>query len=575
MPGDADRGWSSMRTIVLLGAAAALAGAAFLGGLYLGNAFGIAGIKDYVKGLIDPAARDHTPPGTWKVVASNLHEVVIERIDLPPSERTGGAIEQAGAHLLFATPEGRLGYVGADDAPILLDLTVPMNNEGMRADPVAELPQFDMQYLRVADLLVLDAGPSRYRLLVSHHRYHDGCVDFRVSGVTLRASGERLDAVQQQLEPVFVASPCLGFRPDNGEFVFSGHQAGGRMIAYGDGQVLLTVGDHQFDGTHGMPEQMQRAGLPDERGFAMSPKVSLGKILLLDPDTGATEIFARGVRNPQGLLRDSEGGVWETEHGPQGGDELNLIERGYNYGWPEVTLGVNYGTTPWPFNPKQGRHAGYPMPRFAWIPSIGVSNLVQAGGEQFPLWQGDLLVSSLIGMSLFRLRLHEGHVIYVEDIDIGERIRDAIVLHDGRIALYADTPNAVLILRNGSGAGRTGLTADTPSQPQGRVEQAQAPGADVFQAHCGACHSLRGEARVGPPLDGVLGRQPGSIRGFAFSAALRDAEESWTRNRLADYVRAPEETHPGTRMAAVRLPEQQMQDLIDFLAAQQSASVSK
>jgi cytochrome c2 len=344
------------------------------------------------------------------------------------------------------------------------------------------------------------------------------------------------------------------------------------VLPFGDGRVLLAVGDHQFDGTHGMPERMPAESLPDERSFPMDPRVSFGKMLLLDPQTGATEVFARGLRNPQGLLHDAQGRIWETEHGPQGGDELNLIERGHNYGWPEVTLGTSYGPTPWPFNPVQGRHAGYTVPRFAWLPSIGVSNVVQAGAEQFPLWEDDLLVTSLIGMTVYRMRIHDGHVTYVEPIEIGERIRDAIELDDGRITLYADTPNTLLILRNGRGAGNSGFESGN-DQPLGAIEQTDTEGARLFQSHCGACHSLRGAIGVGPPLDGVMGRKIGSVRGFAFSPELMRADESWNRDRLADYVRAPQDRYANSRMAAVILPDRDMEELITFLEAQQSETV--
>lgn len=336
-------------------------------------------------------------------------------------------------------------------------------------------------------------------------------------------------------------------------------------MPHGDGRVLLSVGDHQFDGTHGMPSSMP-SSLPPERAFPMDPSISLGKIFLLDPESGNAEIFARGVRNPQGLLRDDAGRIWETEHAPQGGDELNLIQRGHNYGWPEVTLGVEYGTRAWPFNPTQGRHDGFTRPRFAWVPSIGVSNLVQADPREFPLWDGDLLVTSLIRMTVFRLRLDGDHVVYVEPFEIGERIRDAIVLDDGRIALYADSADAILLLRNGH---TTGADADTVAA-RGDIEQPDSPGAAVFQANCASCHSLRGDSGVGPHLDGVMGREVGSVRGFNYSAALRETGDDWNADRLARYVRDPQSTYDGSRMAATPLPEGDMEALTAFLEAQTS-----
>jgi aldose sugar dehydrogenase len=561
------------RGLLLAAALGAAVGGSFLTGLYLGSEFGIRALKDYASAVIDPSSRPQAPAGAWKTVPTLLHDVVIERLPLPPTRRTGGAIGRVGSKLLFATPEGHLGYLTAEGTLHLMGVRVPMNEEALREHPIAGHPRFDIQYIRVNGMLALDAGPSRHRILVSHHHYGDGCVDFRVSALTVEVREGGLEPLTADMAPVFIAEPCIGFRRD-AKIPFSGHQAGGRMVPFADGRVLLSIGDHQFDGTHGMPEPMP-PGMPEERAFPMDPRVSLGKVLLLDPRTGEAEIFATGMRNPQGLLRDIEGRVWQTEHGPRGGDELNLIERGGNYGWPEVSLGIDYDGGPWPFNTAQGRHDGYIEPRFAWVPAIGVSNLVQARGGHFPLWEGDLLVTSLLRMTVFRLRTRGDRVVYSEPMEIGERIRDIAVLEDGRIALYADSANAILILRNGSGAGSTRSTGDPAPDTivwRGEVELADSEGALVYQASCAACHSLRGDNEIGPPLDGVMGRAVGRAEGFAYSAALREAKASWTRRHMAAYVRDPQSAYPGTHMTAVRLSDPEIEALLTFLEAQQPGS---
>ena len=109
-----------------------------------------------------------------------------------------------------------------------------------------------------------------------------------------------------------------------------------------------------------------------------------------------------------------------------------------NYGWPHVTLGNRYGSRIWPYSAIPGRHDGFEKPIFAWIPSIAVSNLIISESQLFPQWQGDLLIASLISQSLYRVRLHEGRVMYVEQIEIGTRVRDIAQMPDGRIALLSD-----------------------------------------------------------------------------------------------------------------------------------------
>ena len=173
----------------------------------------------------------------------------------------------------------------------------------------------------------------------------------------------------------------------------------------------------------------------------------IGKLVRIELASGEVEIVAGGFRNPQGFTRDADGNLWQTEHGPQGGDELNLLRPGLNYGWPYVTHGTQYGNRVWPSSKAQGRHDGFEKPVFSWIPSIGISNLIVSDSRQFPLWKNDILIGSLISHSLFRARLHQGHVIYVEKIEIGTRIRDITQMADGRIAILTDTANILFLQR--------------------------------------------------------------------------------------------------------------------------------
>jgi glucose/arabinose dehydrogenase len=117
---------------------------------------------------------------------------------------------------------------------------------------------------------------------------------------------------------------------------------------------------------------------------------SPGKVVAIDLVTKAARIIASGLRNPQGLLAARDGTIWLTEHGPQGGDEINIVREGANYGWPYVTYCTEYGWRPlrnWPLNPVQGRHDGYERPAFVFVPSIGISNLIQPDSREFPLWR--------------------------------------------------------------------------------------------------------------------------------------------------------------------------------------------
>jgi glucose/arabinose dehydrogenase len=175
--------------------------------------------------------------------------------------------------------------------------------------------------------------------------------------------------------------------------------SGGRMVELDDGGVLLTIGDHA-----------QNVGA---RSLPQNPHSHYGKTIRIEPDSGRAEVFTIGHRNAEGLHKATDGRIWLTEHGPTGGDELNLIVRGADYGWPSVSYGDKHDESADP-----GRHTGYQEPVFAWMPSIGVSQLISLQSDLFPSWKGDLLVASLRDQSIFRLRIRDERVAFAERISV-------------------------------------------------------------------------------------------------------------------------------------------------------------
>lgn len=152
-------------------------------------------------------------------------------------------------------------------------------------------------------------------------------------------------------------------------------------------------------------------------------------------------IWTYGNRNPQGLtLHPKTGELWSTEHGPRGGDELNLITKGTNYGWPKVTYGMNYNGTP--ITPHTNL-PGMQQPVHHWTPSIAVAGINFYTGDKFKNWQGDLFVGSLAKKQLHRLRIANGKVVEDEIILKGlGRIRDVVTAPNGEIYLTINDRNA-------------------------------------------------------------------------------------------------------------------------------------
>ena len=150
------------------------------------------------------------------------------------------------------------------------------------------------------------------------------------------------------------------------------------------------------------------------------------------------QIYSLGHRNVQGLAMDSEtGALWQHEHGPRGGDELNLLQAGANYGWPLATKGRDYqGARISPYESFKGTKD----PIHSWVPSIAPSGLVIYRGAMFPGWNGDALIGGLASRDLRRVDLENGNSVGEEDLlsDLNLRIRDVRLAKDGAILLLVE-----------------------------------------------------------------------------------------------------------------------------------------
>lgn len=150
--------------------------------------------------------------------------------------------------------------------------------------------------------------------------------------------------------------------------------------------------------------------------------------------------FTWGNRNIQGMtVHPDTGAVWTHEHGPRGGDEINILSAGTNYGWPEITYGIDYSGLPITMDTQK---EGMAQPLHYWDPSIAPSGMAFYTGSQIPEWRGDLFVGALKMRKLVRLRIREGEVIEEEDLltDLGARIRDVRMGPEGALWLLTDAP---------------------------------------------------------------------------------------------------------------------------------------
>ena len=217
-------------------------------------------------------------------------------------------------------------------------------------------------------------------------------------------------------------------------------QWGGRLALDGEGYLFITIGDRQWPSEGDLSAHPSQS-LANHNGTTIRLHED-GRVPGDNPFVGQEgvhpEIWTYGHRNAQGLaIHPETGDIWLNEHGPQGGDELNLIRPGLNYGWPIVGFGVNYRTG---IAIHSATHQdGMEPPVHIWVPSIGVTGMLFYTGTAFPDWQGDMIVASLRGEQLVRLTLNEQQVARQETLINGiGRIRDVRQGPNGIIYLAMD-----------------------------------------------------------------------------------------------------------------------------------------
>jgi cytochrome c2 len=426
-----------------------------------------------------------------------------------PKDRAGFKVEPVATHVPLNREEFAKAFGGSSRSP-------KRSVDWHEAGP----PRVQTWRFRVADIEAALDGDN-VRIFASHHYWkeQDGCFVVRVSELSASLQALPEDVANAQWTTLFESSPCVPLKGPNRKFgknPFKGEEVGGKLLLMDGGKLLLTLGDQGF------------SGIDSTQAFAQDPNADYGKTHMIDLATREHHVFTVGHRNPQGLYKAADGRVWETEHGPQGGDELNLLRENVNFGWPDVTYGTDYGFTAWPRSKTPGRHENYQQPAHAWVPSVGVSDVIEIDSPLFPVWNGNLLIGSLSSRALYRTVVDGDHVVLQEPIALNKRVRDILQMPDGRILVWSDDA-AVTTLEPASGT----------------------DGAGLFSMQCSGCHNVDdGLAhRLGPDLFGVIGRPVGQAHGFDdYSPAMKSQTGNWDEARLEKFLQQPQTAVPGTSM---------------------------
>lgn len=284
---------------------------------------------------------------------------------------------------------------------------------------VAVAPKGDWIYLSLSDPLADDRSKAMTKIIRGK--------------LTIASDGATLDNQETifRAEDQFYTSASFHFGSKivfdkSGHVFFNVGERGGNMLAQSLDNPFGKIYRTNLDGS-----------IPKDNPFV---KESEGK-----PSHYAA-IWSYGHRNPQGLTIDTNGNLWDTEHGPRGGDEVNLIKPGANYGWPVRAFSINYNDspfrTPWPSSEER-----ITSPVFRWLPSIGASGLETYSGSKFESWKGNLIAGGLSGANVDRFKMVDGKMVEREELLHGMgRVRDISIGPDGCIYVALNQPDIIIRL---------------------------------------------------------------------------------------------------------------------------------
>ena len=328
------------------------------------------------------------------------------------------------------------------DANLLITEKLPgalriLNRSGVLSGPLAGLPALlPDQETGLLDVALDPGFATNHRIFFTFFGYAN-----KVVSATNVARARLENNSLSDVKVIFRSTPAMPNGPD----LSAGTKTGGRIAIDVDGNLFVVIGDRDPAGANPWD-------------VAQKLDTDLGKVIHITPDgqpvpgnpfigtPGALpEIWSIGQRSQEGLAFDPETHrLWETEHGPRGGDELNIIEKGKNYGWPVITHGIDYSGAA--VGAGITAKEGMEQPVYYWDPVIAPSGLAFYQGSLFPEWKNSVFVGGLRGMLLDRLTLRDDKVVAEEALltDLHSRIRDVRVGPDGAVYVLTDSGGATI-----------------------------------------------------------------------------------------------------------------------------------
>jgi len=501
------------------------------------------------------SAENFLIPSAESISPTEYFPIKLQEFKLPPQIRStiksrslgGGAITPyEDESLIFASSNGYFFKINTKLQSIASDF-LPRIDLGDDYFLTSKHISYFESYPRIHDITY---GGGTFYVSYDHYNKTIDRIEFVIEKLKLGSSKE--------WERIYT-SPPLDVR-----YYTVGN--GGKMQIK-DGIMYFTVGDNSLDRINQLPSDLA----------AQNVNIPWGKVNSINLKTNKFSTVSIGHRNQQGLVMLRDGRIIASEHGPRGGDELNIISKGKNYGWPIVSYGTKYNSYEKIHElPLKAKHSGllkildysyenqhnelggnsfntiYTEPIFTFIPSIAPTQLIELTNFNED-WDGQLLMGSLKAMSLYRIKLIGNRVLYTEQIFIGQRIRDLKQLNN---EIWMLTDNSSLIKLQESNQENVTLSLVKKYQSLGR---------------CSSCHSLvDGENSISAPnLKGII-NQPLGTRNFEnYSMAFKSQKGKliWDESNLRKFLKNPSEFIPNTSMPNLNLNDAQISEVIEALSS--------
>jgi glucose/arabinose dehydrogenase len=355
-------------------------------------------------------------PATTTAVELPQINLKIQSIDTPTAQVQGSNGERGAALARLADGRLLLGGGATGLTLFLYDLTTQKQTTIGRAGTTAE--RINDSRFAITDIAVLSQTPDTAQLLISYPRYNSTreCVTVVVHSYQANF-GTKPSLKRGKLW--FQSNPCVP--------ISAVQHAAGRMEVIDSKSAYLTIGDL------GYPQ----IGDKTKRG-------TLGSVMKISA-TKTTQVSS-GHRNAQGILLIGKD-LYTSEHGPRGGDELNLIQQGIDYGWPTVTYGERYSLGDYvkPTNPES--HIGFRKPLTYWVPSVAPTELIQLPAQSaWGTWSSSIVMGTLREESLIFIQMNNKRVVgQMQTVNVNERIRDLDITNDGSIIATTDSGKLLVI----------------------------------------------------------------------------------------------------------------------------------